>query len=216
MLVKKTDIANLRREYISGELRRSNLTDQPIKLFSIWLHQAIFSRIPDPTAMCLATVDHTGQPYQRIVLLKNFTDTEMIFYTNLSSRKSIHLTNNPKVSLCFLWNIIDKQVIITGVVQKLSEQEILKHFYTRPKRNQISTWVSHQSKVISSKNVLENKFLEFKENYFHKTIPFPEFWGGYKININSIEFWQGGKHRLHDRFIYQRHKRTWYIYRLSP
>ncbi|URJ24776.1 pyridoxamine 5'-phosphate oxidase [Candidatus Blochmanniella camponoti] len=216
MLIDKTNISNIRREYISGQLRHTDLTNQPIQLFSVWLHQAYFSKIPDPTAMCLATVDHTGQPYQRVVLLKNFTNKEMIFYTNLNSRKAMHLANNPKVSLCFLWNVIDRQVIITGSVNKLPEKEVLKHFYTRPKNNQISAWVSNQSKVISSKDLLENKFLEFKKNHLHKKVPFPEFWGGYKININSMEFWQGGTHRLHDRFIYQRYKHTWRIYRLSP
>lgn len=216
MLINKNNISNIRREYTSGQLRHKDITNQPIQLFSIWLHQAYYSKIPDPTAMCLATVDHTGQPYQRMVLLKNFTNKTMIFYTNLNSRKAIHLANNPKVSLCFLWNEIDKQVIITGNVDKLSEKEVLKHFYTRPKNNQISTWVSNQSKIISSKDLLENKFLEFKNNHLHKKVPFPEFWGGYKININSMEFWQGGTYRLHDRFIYQRYNHAWSVYRLSP
>ncbi|URJ30289.1 pyridoxamine 5'-phosphate oxidase [Blochmannia endosymbiont of Camponotus sp.] len=216
MSIDNTNISHIRREYTSGQLRHSDLTDQPIQLFSIWLNQAYFAQVPDPTAMCLATVDHTGQPYQRIVLLKEFTNKEMTFLTNLNSRKATHLANNPKISLCFPWNIIDRQVIVTGTVCKLSEKEVLKQFYTRPKNNQISTWVSNQSKIISSKNVLNNKFLELKKKYLDKKIPFPEFWGGYKININSMEFWQGGINRLHDRFIYQRCNHTWYVYRLSP
>lgn len=216
MSVNNTNISCIRREYTFGQLRYSDLTDQPIQLFSTWLNQAYFAQVPDPTAMCLATVDHVGQPHQRIVLLKGFTNKEMVFFTNLNSHKAIHLTNNPKVSLCFPWNIMDRQVIVTGTACKLSERDVLQQFYTRPKNNQISTWTSNQSQVISSKNVLNNKFLELKKKYLDTKIPFPEFWGGYKININSMEFWQGGINRLHDRFIYQRYNHTWYIYRLSP
>lgn len=216
MIINQINIASIRREYALNKLHRSNLTNQPIHLFKTWLNQAYLLKIPDPTAMCLATVDHTGQPYQRLVLLRHFTDESMIFYTNFNSRKSVHLAHNPQVSLCFPWNAMDRQVIVTGNVYKLAEKYTLRHFYTRPKDNQISTWISKQSKIINNKHSLENNFLELKKKYFCKKIPFPEFWGGYQVNIKSIEFWQGGMYRLHDRFIYQRYYNTWNINRLYP
>lgn len=217
MIIKNyIHITSVRREYISGKLMRSHLTNQPIHLFTTWLNQAFLANIPDPTAMCLATVDHTGQPYQRLVLLKHFTEESMTFYTNFNSKKAIHLNHNPQVSVFFPWNAIDRQVIITGNVYKTAKKQTLTYFYTRPKDNQLSVWSSMQSTIIHNKNLLEYNFLKLKKKYFDKKIPFPEFWGGYQINIKSIEFWQGGAHRLHDRFIYQRHHNTWNINRLSP
>lgn len=216
MIINKINIAEIRREYTFKKLCRSHLTNQPIHLFERWLHQAYLAQIPDPNVMCLATVDHTGQPYQRLVLLRHFTNESMTFYTNLNSRKAMHLINNPKISLCFPWNTIDRQVIITGVASKLSEEDTFKYFYTRPKDNQISAWASQQSKIICNRNFLERNFLYLKEKYFFKKIPFPKFWGGYQINIKSVEFWQGRIHRLNDRFIYQKYYNTWNIYRLAP
>lgn len=217
MTINLSKIADIRREYVFDQLCRSNLTDNPMDLFSKWLNDAYLShKILDPTAMCLATVDNTGQPFQRLVLLKYFNDKTMIFFTNLFSRKAIHLTSNPKISVCFPWNIIDRQVIVTGKVCLLSKKKVSKYFYERPKNSQISTWISRQSTVISSRNELKDKFLKFKKQYLHKSIPFPKFWGGYIINVNSIEFWQGGVYRLHDRFIYKKNKKKWNIYRLSP
>lgn len=209
-------ITTTRREYTYSKLRRFHLTDQPIHLFIMWLNQAYLAKIPDPTVMCLATVDHIGQPYQRLVLLKNFTEYSMTFYTNFNSRKAMHLNYNSQVSLCFPWNAIDRQVIVIGDACKIPTKETLKYFYTRPKANQISTWVSKQSKIIYNRNFLENSFLKLKKKYSCKKISFPEFWGGYQVYIKSIEFWQGGIHRLHDRFIYQRLHNTWNIDRLSP
>ncbi|CAD83436.1 pyridoxamine 5'-phosphate oxidase [Candidatus Blochmanniella floridana] len=214
-MLELSKIHNLRREYISKQFRRSNLTKNPMHLFSKWLYEA-YCQIPDPNAMCLSTVDHTGQPFQRLVLLKYFNDKTIVFFTHLNSRKAIHINNNPKISLCFPWNIINRQIIITGSVYKISKKEAQKYFYTRPKNNQISTWASKQSTIISSKKVLKNKFLKLKKKYFQKSVPFPHFWVGYKININSMEFWQGGIYRLHDRFLYKKNKKKWYINRLSP
>lgn len=185
-------------------------------LFIKWLNQAYLSNIPDPTAMCLSTVDYTGQPHQRLVLLKKFNEESMVFYTNSNSHKAIHLINNPKVSLCFPWNGIDRQVIVTGKVCKISEKDTVQYFYTRPKNNQISTWASQQSNIIYNKKLLKDNFFKIKKKYSCKKVPFPEFWSGYRVNINSIEFWQGGIYRLHDRFIYQKFHNTWSINRLSP
>lgn len=217
MIVRLYKISDIRREYNFGQLRRSNLTHNPMDLFSKWLNDAYLThKISDPTAMCLATVDNTGQPFQRLVLLKYFSSKTMVFFTNVSSRKSMHLINNPKISVCFPWNFIDRQIIVTGDTCLFSKKKALKYFYERPKDSQISTWVSRQSTIISSKNKLKNKFLKLKKKYLYDSIPYPKFWIGYTININSIEFWQGGKHRLHDRFLYKRNHNKWNIYRLSP
>lgn len=216
-MINNINISKIRREYTFQTLKSINLTNNPIHLFKTWLNQAYFLKVSDPTAMCLATVDHTGQPYQRLVLLKHFNNESMTFYTNFNSRKAIHLINNPKVSLHFPWNIIDRQVIVIGYANKITKKETLRYFYTRPKNNQINTWSSQQSKIIDNKSILEKKFLEIQQKYLHTKIPFPEFWGGYQVNIRSIEFWQGGINRLHDRFIYKRcNNNTWSINRLSP
>lgn len=209
-------IYNKRREYNLVGLYESNLTKSPMHLFSRWLNEAFLNKIPDPNAMCLSTVDHTGQPFQRLVLLKYFNNKTMTFFTNLKSRKSIHLMKNPKISLCFYWSIMSRQVLITGNVQKLPKREVIKYFYKRPKNNQISTWVSRQSSIIISKDILENQFLKMRKKFVSKTIPFPNFWGGYIIYINTVEFWQGRIHRLHDRFLYIKNNKTWKINRLAP
>lgn len=217
MVINLSQICNIRREYTFDSLRRSNLTKNPMHLFKKWLKEAYLSnKIIDPTAMCLATADNTGQPFQRLVLLKYFNNKNMVFFTNLFSNKATQLTNNPKISVCFPWNIIDRQIVITGNVYLLSRKKVYTYFYSRPKNNQISTWVSRQSSIILSRNQLENRFLKFQKKYLYKKIPFPKFWGGYIIRINSIEFWQGGKYRLHDRFLYKKNKNKWYINRLSP
>lgn len=216
MIIKLSKISDIRREYQDGKLHRCNLTENPMNLFSIWLNEAYSSSVSDPTAMCLATVDRTGQPFQRLVLLKYFINEQIIFFTNLKSRKSLHLIYNPKISVSFPWIFMDRQVNITGYVNRLPKKKVIKYFYTRPKKNQISAWVSRQSTIIPSRKILEDKFLQLQQYYLNKPVPFPNFWGGYVLKINSIEFWQGRKYRLHDRFLYLKKKGKWYVNRLSP
>lgn len=210
------DITTLRREYTRNGLRRIDLTTEPMELFALWLNQACKALLPDATAMCAATVDNIGQPYQRLVLLKHFDENSMIFYTNICSRKAKHLTQNPRISLHFPWHILERQVMVLGKVQRLSIAEVIKYFHSRPRDSQISAWVSHQSNPISTRSLLENKFIELKQKFLHNEVPLPNFWGGYKVIINTVEFWQGGRNRLHDRFIYQRNKNSWHIDRLAP
>ncbi|AIU72926.1 pyridoxamine 5'-phosphate oxidase [Hafnia alvei FB1] len=210
------DVADLRREYVRGGLRRSDLTDDPLEMFERWLKQACEARLADPTAMCVATVDKNGQPYQRIVLLKHFDQQGMVFYTNLGSRKAQQLEENPHISLHFPWHMLDRQVSVLGMVEKLSTLEVMKYFHSRPKDSQIAAWVSHQSSRISTRGILEGKFLELKQKFLQGEIPLPSFWGGYRVKINSMEFWQGRENRLHDRFIYQRQGDAWEIDRLAP
>ncbi|KGT91584.1 pyridoxamine 5'-phosphate oxidase [Erwinia typographi] len=209
-------IAHLRREYTRGGLRRNDLPADPLALFERWLGQSIEAQLPDPTAMSVATVDERGQPYQRIVLLKHFDQRGMVFYTNLGSRKAHQLENNPRISLLFPWHMLERQVMVLGTVEKLSMVEVLKYFHSRPRESQIGAWVSKQSSRISARGVLEGKFIELKQKFQKGEIPLPSFWGGYRIKIDSMEFWQGGEHRLHDRFFYQREADGWKIDRLAP
>ncbi|EFE94326.1 pyridoxamine 5'-phosphate oxidase [Serratia odorifera DSM 4582] len=210
------DVADLRREYTRGGLRRQDLTANPLALFERWLKQACEARLADPTAMCVATVDETGQPYQRIVLLKHFDDKGLVFYTNLGSRKAQQLAHNPKISLHFPWHMLDRQVSFLGNAERLSTLEVMKYFSSRPKDSQIGAWVSQQSSRISARGVLESKFLELKQKFQSGEVPLPSFWGGFRVRFESVEFWQGGEHRLHDRFLYQRDGNDWKIDRLAP
>lgn len=211
-----TNIADIRRQYMLGGLRSTDLTNDPLMLFSHWLNQACQAKLADPTAMCVATVDANGQPYQRIVLLKHFDEQGMIFYTNLASRKAQHLTHNAKISLHFPWHMLDRQVSITGKVETLSIIEVMKYFHSRPKDSQIAAWASKQSSRISARSVLENQFMAFKQKFSQGEVPLPSFWGGYRVKIETMEFWQGRENRLHDRFLYQRNQTGWQIDRLAP
>lgn len=215
-LIQPADIADIRREYTRGGLRRSDLPANPLDLFERWLKQACDAKLADPTAMSVATVDEHGQPYQRIVLLKHYDEKGMVFYTNMGSRKAHHLENNPRISLLFPWHMLERQVIVLGRVEKLPALEVLKYFHSRPKDSQIGAWVSKQSSRISARGVLESKFLELKQKFQNGEVPLPSFWGGFRIVIDSVEFWQGGEHRLHDRFFYQRQDEGWQIDRLAP
>ncbi|MDT9587346.1 MAG: pyridoxamine 5'-phosphate oxidase [Candidatus Arsenophonus melophagi] len=210
------DVNNLRREYIYGGLRKKNLTNEPLALFEHWLKQAYEAKLVDPTAMCLATVDKKGQPYQRIVLLKQYNKDGLVFYTNLSSRKAQHITFNNQVSLLFLWNQLDRQVCFLGTAEKLSSLEVIKYFYSRPKDSQIAALASRQSEKISTRSLLENNFFALKQKFKNYNIPLPTFWGGYRVKFYSVEFWQGGTQRLHDRFLYQWQYDHWQIDRLAP
>ncbi|KLN97285.1 pyridoxamine 5'-phosphate oxidase [Moellerella wisconsensis] len=212
----QVDLTAMRREYIKGGLRRNDLTSEPLALFEHWLKQACEAQLSDPTAMCVATVDETGQPYQRIVLLKHFDQHGLVFYTNLGSRKAQQLKHNNKVSLHFPWYPLERQVCFLGVAEKLSPLEVLKYFHSRPKDSQIAAWASHQSSRISTRGILEGKFLELKQKFKNGEVPLPSFWGGFRVKFHSVEFWQGGANRLHDRFLYQKEGLGWNIERLAP
>lgn len=210
------ELSDIRREYIKGGLRRKDLNANPVKQFEFWLQQAIDAGISDPTAMTVATVSEDGQPFQRIVLLKDLGDKGFVFYTNLGSRKAQHLASNNKISLHFPWHMLERQVHIEGCAERLSALENMKYFTSRPKESQIASIASHQSSRISARGVLEGKFLELKQKFAKGEIPVPHFWGGYRVIPASFEFWQGGEHRLHDRFLYTRSDSGWDIDRLAP
>lgn len=210
------ELSDIRREYTRGGLRRKDLKADPIEQFNIWLEQAVNAGLDDPTAMTIATVDGTGQPFQRIVLLKNVDKSGLVFYTNLGSRKAQQIEVNSKVSLHFPWHPIERQVHITGQAEKLSALENIKYFSSRPKESQLAAWASKQSSRLSARGLLESKYLEMKQKFAQGEIPVPSFWGGYRIVPQTIEFWQGGEHRLHDRFLFSKQEDGWSIDRLAP
>ena len=210
------ELEDIRRDYSLGGLRRADLPQEPVDLFELWLKQAVEAKLTDPTAMTVATVDENGQPFQRIVLLKHFDKTGFVFYTNLASRKAQHLEDHSKISLHFPWHPLERQVHITGTAVKLSALENMKYFTSRPKESQIAAWASKQSSRLSARSALEGKYLELKQKFAQGEIPVPKFWGGFRVNIESIEFWQGGDNRLHDRFIYSKDQGEWAIDRLAP
>lgn len=191
-----------RREYTAGGLSREMLDDSPVRQFEQWLEQAVNAGLTDPTAMVLATVDEAGQPWQRIVLLKGLSAGGFVFYTNYGSPKARDIAGHPRVSLLFPWNELDRQVIIGGRAEKMSLAESAAYFVTRPRESQIAAWASRQSRPISARALLEEQVSALKEKFGKGKIPVPDFWGGYRVLPDRMEFWQGGEHRLHDRFQY--------------
>ncbi len=210
------NLADFRREYSDRGLTRGDLDADPIAQFSLWFAQATELEVPEPNAMTLATVDATGMPWQRTVLLKYFDKDGFVFFTNYSSRKAQQIAENPRVSLLFPWITLERQVIVQGKAEKISTAESLKYFTTRPRESQIGAWVSNQSEVITSRKFLMQKLAEIREKFKQGEIPLPSFWGGYRVVPEAIEFWQGGPARLHDRFLYQREGAEWGIERLAP
>jgi pyridoxamine 5'-phosphate oxidase len=210
------NLAEFRKEYSDRGLRREELNPDPVAQFSEWFIQATELEVHEPNAMTLATVDTSGMPYQRTVLLKYYDKDGFVFFTNYSSRKAAQIAANPKVSLLFPWITLERQVIIQGHAEKISTAESLRYFASRPRESQIGAWVSNQSEVITSRKFLMQKLAEIREKFSHGEIPLPSFWGGYRVVPEAIEFWQGGPARLHDRFLYRKQNDGWNIERLSP
>ncbi|MBN8447323.1 MAG: pyridoxamine 5'-phosphate oxidase [Gammaproteobacteria bacterium] len=210
-------IDDIRRSYVKDKLDLDKLDADPFVQFERWLQDAIAAELPDPTAMCVATVDAQGQPSQRLVLLKDVSSAGFVFYTNLGSRKATELAGNPKVCLHFPWHPLERQVIVYGTAERVSNTQVLKYFLSRPKESQLAAWASEQSRPVSTRQALMQKFAEIKHKFEHGEVPVPSFWGGFLVVPQKIEFWQGGEHRLHDRFMYQRQADdAWQIERLCP
>lgn len=207
----------LRQRYMQEGLQRADLHADPFLQFEQWFNVAIQSDLPEPNAMSLATVDREGQPWQRMVLLKTFDQEGFVFFTNYESRKAHQIKDNNRVSILFPWQAMARQVKITGLAEKIGTAESLRYFLTRPRGSQLGAWASPQSKVITSRALLEIKLNEIKEKFSHGEVPLPDYWGGYRINPMTFEFWQARESRLHDRFIYRSNEeQAWTIERLAP
>ena len=207
-----------RSDYNMDKLTMTELNSNPIIQFQIWLDEALQIDMPEPTAMNLATSSKLGELSSRMVLLKNVDERGFVFYTNYESKKAADLNENTQAALCFWWGLLQRQVRIEGVIEKVSEQESDEYFATRPRGSQISAIASNQSAVIKNYQALRDQ-VETVEMQFAdcEEIPRPEFWGGYRVIPNTIEFWQGRPNRLHDRLKYKKSADgDWKIERLAP
>jgi pyridoxamine 5'-phosphate oxidase len=209
------DFESLRREFSSVGISRKNLDANPFLQFEHWMQQANEADLILPNAMSLATGD-ADEISIRTVLLKSFDEKGFVFFTNYASKKSKQIQSNPQAALLFPWLALERQVKISGTIEKISTLDSLQYFASRPKNSQLGAWASNQSHAISSRQVLLTQFEAMKNKFKQGKIPLPDFWGGYRLVAKKIEFWQGRENRLHDRFIYTKTKNDWKIERLAP
>ena len=213
------DISALRREYTQAGLDRDSLDGDPVAQFRRWFEQAQQAQLIEPNAMTLATADAMVLPNVRTVLLKAFDERGYVFYTNYESQKAVELdASGGACALLFPWLGLERQVKIRGRAERISTAESLGYFMSRPFGSRLGAWVSQQSKVISSRSLLEIKLEEMKRKFAGGEVPLPDFWGGYRVVPSEYEFWQGRQSRLHDRFRYRQASAGtgWEIDRLSP
>lgn len=210
------DLGQFRRDFESAGLDRVSLQDDPFRQFEQWFLEAENSGIEDVNAMVLATADKAGFPAARTVLLKSFDDRGFVFYTNYTSRKARDMEENPRATLLVPWLALNRQITIEGSVEKVSPEESQAYFSSRPRGSQLGAWVSRQSTALDSRETLELRLRKLEERYADQDVPLPDFWGGYRVRPQRLEFWQGRPSRLHDRFEYRRQDGGWLIQRLQP
>lgn len=212
------DIAQLRRDYARARLDEADVSHDPFVEFARWFAEAQEARVPEPTAMTLATATSDGHPAARIVLLKGFDPRGFVFFTDYRSRKGLELEANPRAALVFWWGELERQIRITGGVALASHEESERYFTSRPLGSRIGAWASHQSRVIPGRATLEGDVKEVEARFPDGAVPLPPHWGGYRVVPDTIEFWQGRENRLHDRIRYVRETgpHGWRIERLSP
>jgi pyridoxamine 5'-phosphate oxidase len=210
-------LAALRRSYELAGLDVTDVDPDPVAQFGRWLQDAVAAELTEPNALVLATADVSGRPRARTVLLKGADQRGFTFFTNYRSIKGRHLSANAQASMCFAWIELERQVIVTGRVERTSADETADYFRSRPHGSQLGAWASRQSEVIASREILNQRYAELAEQYSDDAeVPVPETWGGYRLVPDELEFWQGRPNRLHDRVRYRLDAGTWVIERLSP
>ena len=209
------ELQDYRRQYTKGGLREASMPDDPMVLFEQWQRDASVTGLADPTGVVVATVQPDGSIRQRFVLLKGVSEDGFVFFTNYNSDKAAALAQNDRSSMLFPWNELDRQVSVSGKVEKIAESESDAYFAARPRASQIAAWTSQQSQPIASRGALEAQYQATLERFDGSDVPRPPHWGGFRLVPERIEFWQGGEDRLHDRFVYQ-YTNGWIRSRLQP
>lgn len=209
-------LRDIRKQYEYSALNETEAEQNPFNQFEVWLETALNSDEPEPTAMIISTVDGNLQPHARVVLLKDFNADGLVFYSNYEGAKALEIKGNNQVSVVFFWQTLERQIRITGKVEKLSESVSEHYFKSRPLDSQLGAWASPQSQQIPSAEFLDERFKAFQQQ-FGEDVPKPPHWGGYLIRPESFEFWQGRPNRLHDRLYYTKTEEgNWKIVRLAP
>jgi pyridoxamine 5'-phosphate oxidase len=207
--------ADLRREYALGGLAEGDLTPDPFTMFQRWYHDAVTAAVYEPNAMVVASASPDGQPSARLVLLKGFTPDGWVFFTNLGSRKGVELAANPRVALLFPWHPLERQVRVEGRATVLGRAEVAAYFRTRPRGAQLGAHASHQSREVASRQELDHAWAA-ADSAYPDEVPVPDEWGGFRVEPDSVEFWQGRPGRMHDRLVYRRRDDGWSVHRLAP
>ncbi|MDE3235072.1 MAG: pyridoxamine 5'-phosphate oxidase [Bacteroidota bacterium] len=210
-------IADIRKDYILQSLNEADVAANPIEQFARWWEDAIKSEIDEVNAMTVATATKEGVPAARIILLKGFDERGFIFFTNYQSAKGNEIADNPQVALLFFWKELERQIRISGTIEKIGAKDSDDYFQSRPAGSRLGAWSSPQSTVIESRQVIEDNYARYEQQFDNGNIPRPPHWGGYLVKPQKIEFWQGRSSRMHDRLLYSlQADGQWKLERLAP
>jgi pyridoxamine 5'-phosphate oxidase len=210
------NVADLRKEYTRAGLAESDVVAEPVEQFRRWFDEAIRADLHEPNAFVLATATRDGRPSARVVLLKGFDERGFVFYTNYEGRKGRELEENPRAAMLFYWGELERQVRIEGTVSRTSKEESDAYYASRPRGSRLGAWASEQSRLVESREVLEGRIGDLEAEYEGREVPRPAFWGGYRVEPEAMEFWQGRENRLHDRIVYRPEDGRWKVERLQP
>ena len=206
----------IRHDFTKAALNEDAADQNPLEQYAKWFEEAVGGQVLDPKAMVISTVNSAGKPSSRVVYTRGVTEKGMLFYTNYLSRKGHDLADNPHISINIFWPEMERQIRFEGLVQRVSDAESDAYFAARPRESQIGAWASEQSQTIANREELENRVKQFEEEFKDKDVPRPPHWGGYEVEINYAEFWQGRPARLHDRIIYELKDGKWELHRVAP